>query len=139
MLCALSSLSFASTMAGLVLGAWLALGLVGASPYSGYLDHSVAVESATLPYEVRLAVFVAGWTVMSVAMMLPSSLPLVTVFRTITRRRAHPRRELALLIAGYLAMWGLFGLAAFLGDTVIHEVAHFFGITDERLRDLGRD
>jgi len=82
-------LLFASTMAGLVLGAWLALGLVGASPYSGYLDHSVAVESATLPYEVRLAVFVAGWTVMSVAMMLPSSLPLVTVFRTITRRRAQ--------------------------------------------------
>ena len=24
-------------------------------------------------------------------------------------------------------------------DTVIHEVAHFFGITDERLRELGRD
>jgi predicted Zn-dependent protease with MMP-like domain len=23
-------------------------------------------------------------------------------------------------------------------DTVVHEVAHFFGITDERLRELGR-
>lgn len=26
-----------------------------------------------------------------------------------------------------------------IGDTVIHEVAHFFGITDERLDELGRD
>jgi predicted Zn-dependent protease with MMP-like domain len=26
-----------------------------------------------------------------------------------------------------------------IADTVIHEVAHFFGISDERLRDLGRD
>lgn len=24
-------------------------------------------------------------------------------------------------------------------DTVIHEVAHFFGISDDRLRELGRD
>jgi predicted Zn-dependent protease with MMP-like domain len=26
-----------------------------------------------------------------------------------------------------------------IADTVIHEVAHFFGITDERLRELGHD
>jgi predicted Zn-dependent protease with MMP-like domain len=24
-------------------------------------------------------------------------------------------------------------------DTVVHEVAHFFGISDERLHELGRD
>ncbi|MGH2740062.1 MAG: metallopeptidase family protein [Actinomycetota bacterium] len=24
-------------------------------------------------------------------------------------------------------------------DTVVHEIAHFFGISDERLRELGRD
>jgi predicted Zn-dependent protease with MMP-like domain len=26
-----------------------------------------------------------------------------------------------------------------IADTVVHEVAHFFGITDERLHQLGRD
>jgi predicted Zn-dependent protease with MMP-like domain len=26
-----------------------------------------------------------------------------------------------------------------IGETVIHEVAHFFGISDDRLHDLGRD
>ena len=26
-----------------------------------------------------------------------------------------------------------------IADTIVHEVAHFFGITDQRLHDLGRD
>jgi predicted Zn-dependent protease with MMP-like domain len=26
-----------------------------------------------------------------------------------------------------------------IADTIVHEVAHFFGISDERLQDLGRD
>jgi predicted Zn-dependent protease with MMP-like domain len=26
-----------------------------------------------------------------------------------------------------------------IADTIVHEVAHFFGITDERLHELGRD
>ncbi len=112
---------FGATMAALVVGAWLVLALVGASPYAGYLDHRVVIESSALPFGMRLGVFVAGWLVMSVAMMLPSSLPLVTVFRTVTRRRERPGRDLALLIGGYLIMWAGFGLAAFLGDTVIHE------------------
>jgi predicted Zn-dependent protease with MMP-like domain len=30
-------------------------------------------------------------------------------------------------------------LKAVVADTVIHEVAHFFGISDERLEELGRD
>ena len=120
-------LLFAATMAALVVGAWLALALVGASPYAGYLDHQVAIDSTALPYGARLAIFVTGWLVMSVAMMLPSSLPLVTVFRTITRRRERPGRDLGLLIAGYLVMWAGFGLVAFLGDTVIHEAVERAG------------
>jgi len=31
------------------------------------------------------------------------------------------------------------GLKRVIGDTVVHEVAHFFGISDERLHELGRD
>lgn len=121
-------LLFAASMAALVVGAWLALAVVGASPYAGYLDHQVAIDSTALPYGVRVGIFVAGWLVMSVAMMLPSSLPLVTVFRTITRRRERPGRDLALLIAGYLVMWAGFGLAAFLVDTVIHEGVERVGL-----------
>jgi predicted Zn-dependent protease with MMP-like domain len=30
------------------------------------------------------------------------------------------------------------GLKQVIGDTVVHEVAHFFGISDDRLHELGR-
>jgi predicted metal-binding membrane protein len=119
---------FAGALGALVLGAWLALGLVGASPWAGYLDHTLAVDAVELPYLARAAIFVAGWTMMSVAMMLPSSLPLVTVFRTMTRRRPRPGVDLGLLIAGYLAIWALFGLVVFGADTVIHVSAEQAGL-----------
>ena len=46
----------------------------------------------------------------------------ITIFRgPIERMSASPRRQ-----------------AAIVRDTVIHEIAHHFGISDERLRELGR-
>lgn len=132
-------LLFGAAMAALVAGAWAALWFVGASPYVGYLDHRVALGSTALPYAAQVGVFVLGWLVMSVAMMLPSSLPLITVFRTITRRRPHRQRDLTLLVAGYLATWGAFGLAAFLVDTAIHEAVERSGLLEsgERLLVAG--
>jgi predicted metal-binding membrane protein len=66
------------------------------------------------------ALFAVGWVLMIVAMMLPSSVPLVLTFRALVGRRAHPERLVALLLSGYLAIWGGFGLAAWLADRVIH-------------------
>lgn len=128
-------LLFGAAMAGLVAGAWAVLWFVGASPYVGYLDHRVALGSTAPPYAAQVGVFVLGWLVMSVAMMFPSSLPLITVFRTMTRRRPHRGRDLTLLVTGYLAMWGVFGLAAFLVDTAIHEAVERSGLPEsgERL------
>lgn len=109
---------YGGTLAGLIGGAWVALGLLGASAYAPYFSHSFVEESRELlPGGARIALFVAGWTLMSVAMMLPSSLPLVTVFHTITR---GGRELVGLLIAGYLAIWALFGVVAFLADAGLH-------------------
>ena len=68
-----------------------------------------------------MLVFLAGWTLMTVAMMLPTSLPLVTLFRRLTRRRSDRLALVGLLIAGYLGVWALFGGLAHLGDLLIHE------------------
>ena len=57
---------------------------------------------------------------MIVAMMLPSSVPLVLTFRAIVGRRRHPGRLVALLLIGYLLVWGAFGLVAWIGDRGIH-------------------
>ena len=58
------------------------------------------------------------WAVMMAAMMTPSALPLLKMYRSAARGRARARLEPAAawgwLLAGYLAAWTLFsGLAAF--------------------------
>jgi predicted metal-binding membrane protein len=109
---------YRGTLLGLIGGAWAALALLGASAYAPYFSHSGAVGPGALPPVAGALVFVAGWTLMSVAMMLPSSLPLVTVFRTITEGAPA---LVALLVAGYLATWAVFGFVALVGDGLLHE------------------
>ncbi|HXH84251.1 MAG TPA: DUF2182 domain-containing protein [Candidatus Tectomicrobia bacterium] len=109
---------FGGALAGLVGGAWAVLGLLAASPYAPYLGHDLGVADGDAGVAAaRLAIFLGGWLLMSIAMMLPSSLPLVTVFRTIT---GGSWRLVALLIAGYLWVWGLFGVAAAIADAGLH-------------------
>ena len=58
--------------------------------------------------------FLGGWLVMMAAMMLPSALPLVLVYR----RSARPGAT-ASLAAGYLAVWAATGFAAYGLDAAI--------------------
>jgi predicted metal-binding membrane protein len=69
---------------------------------------------------VFFLLFVVGWTLMTVAMMLPTSMPLVTLFRRLTRQRPDRLRLVILLVVGYLGIWVLFGGLAHLGDLFIH-------------------
>ena len=115
---------FLALMVVLIATTWLALWIWNASPYGRFLDHG-ALEDLEFTingeYLVFLLVFVFGWTLMTVAMMLPTSLPLVTLFRRLTRRRSDRLALVGLLIAGYLGVWALFGGLAHLGDLLIHE------------------
>ena len=55
------------------------------------------------------------WAVMMVAMMLPSALPMTLVYAAVVRKAAqgqHPVAPTGAFVAGYLAMWGLFAVAA---------------------------
>lgn len=98
--------------------AWLTLVAWETSPYGHLLHHA---ESGG-PLAGQAALFTIGWVVMIVAMMLPSSIPLVMTFAALTGRRRQPRRLVALLLAGYLVVWGLFGMAAFLADRSLHAI-----------------
>src|SRR4051812_38805694 len=102
-----------------ILAAWGALAVWGASPYAGLLDHGEIGESG-LPPILALAIFVVGWTLMTVAMMLPSSLPLVNLFRRFVAHRADGGRLLLLLLIGYLGVWSYFGALAYVGDGALH-------------------
>ena len=100
--------------------AWLVLWTWGQSPYGRYLDHdqlsTVLGEDAIL-----LVVFVAGWTLMVFAMMLPTSLPLIALFHTMTRGRSDHMLLMTLLIAGYVGTWMVFGAIVHAGDLGLHE------------------
>jgi predicted metal-binding membrane protein len=104
--------------------AWLALVLWGRSPYGSYLDHTQFGElgiDLSADYALRAAVFISGWSLMIVAMMLPTSLPLFLLFRTLTRNRPNRNQLMILLIGGYLAVWVTFGTLAHAGDLGLHE------------------
>jgi len=59
---------------------------------------------------------------MTVAMMLPTVLPLLGIFGRLTEGRTDRRALRTLVIAGYLAVWGAFGVAAHLADLGLHAV-----------------
>lgn len=102
----------------LVLLAWVVLAAWGASPFAPLLSHRELAEGGLTV--VRLAVFTAGWLLMTVAMMLPGSLPLVNLFRALVARRSDGAALTGHLLLGYLAVWTAFGVAAFAGDAALH-------------------
>ena len=101
--------------------AWLALWVWGQSPGGRFLNHAYLGE---LNFEEIgfLLVFVAGWILMTVAMMLPTTLPLIKLFNRIIGRRQDQIILLYLLLVGYLSIWALFGLLAHLADWVLHRL-----------------
>ena len=52
-------------------------------------------------------------------MMLPTTLPLLGIFRRLTAGRADRRQLMALVIVGYLAVWMVFGVIAHLADWAV--------------------
>jgi predicted metal-binding membrane protein len=62
------------------------------------------------------AVFLSGWTAMMTAMMVPATLPLILLYRTIARNRLSPaqsRIAMMVLLAGYLAVWAAAGIPVY--------------------------
>ena len=108
---------FPGMLAGLCIAAWAALAAWGRSPYASYLDH------ASLDNGIGLGsggLYVSGWVLMTVAMMLPTSLPLVRMFDRMVSRRTDHLRLVVLLIAGYLLIWTGFGVIAHAADIGVH-------------------
>jgi predicted metal-binding membrane protein len=113
---------FLPVFAGLIALAWFALWAWARSPYGRYLDHgdwTLSGPAAFLcraipggPIVVPAVLYGSAWILMTAAMMLPSTLPLFEAFDRVAAGRADRTRLLALLGAGYVAAWGVFGLLA---------------------------
>ena len=116
---------FLWSISSLIVFAWLVLWFWGRSPYSRYLSHEQLGEiglngASSLFWGITL--YVAGWTLMTVAMMLPTILPLLEIFRRLVAQRPERAQLVALVVIGYLGVWAGFGVVAHFADWVLHEV-----------------
>jgi len=118
---------------GLLIGAaWVSLWLWAESPYGRYLDHgdwtTIGLAGAlcrAIPaggVVVPAVLYVTGWVLMLAAMMLPTTLPLLEIYRRLVCRRDDRHLLLGLVVLGYLTAWGGFGLAAHGADLALYAV-----------------
>ena len=123
--------SFLPLMVSVVAFAWAALWLWERSPYGRYLDHgdwtqaglagSICAAVPSGEILVPAILYVGGWVLMLAAMMLPTTLPLLEIFRRLTRRRPDRRLLMSLVVLGYLMAWLGFGILAHIVDWAVHE------------------
>ena len=103
----------------LTAGAWCALWFLdGSSQGFSHHNHYHGGTNAG-PATLAPLLFVGGWILMSTAMMLPTSLPVLLVFSTFARQRRDRVLLLTLVITGYLLVWTLFGGAVYFGNLVL--------------------
>jgi len=122
--------SFLALMGTVIGSAWLVLWLWSASPYGRYLDHGRWTDVGALAslcravpggeFVVPALLYAAAWVLMIAAMMLPTTLPILEMFRRITTGRADSGRLILLVVTGYLAAWVGFGIVAHIGDALLH-------------------
>ena len=117
--------TFLLIMGALTLLAWLTLWAWGQSPYGQHIYHhlgKISPEGGIGGIATSATLFVAGWTLMTIAMMLPTTLPLVEMFRRLTFRRSDRTWLVALLIGGYVGTWAAFGIVAYAGNWGLQQV-----------------
>lgn len=101
--------------------AWAIAAYAQFSGQAALLHHDTLIERGP-PIGIALFLFAFAWSIMIGAMMLPSSLPLFSLFAVAAAKQPKPRLALSALILGYAVIWFAFGFAAFTGDIVVHRV-----------------
>src|SRR5262245_39355601 len=105
------NVALAALLAALALAAWALLWAWSASPYARYVAHGGWLDRGALAELCRAipggavivpaTLYALAWVLMIAAMMLPTTYPLLGIFRAIVRGRADGRKLVALVIAGF--------------------------------------
>ena len=87
------------------------------APGAGDMGNMGTAEPVSVMAQLgSLTLFLFGWAVMMVAMMLPAALPLILLYRTIARKRLAPGKVpvgLGALLVGYVGVWTVAGLPVY--------------------------
>ena len=121
---------FRPLAAGLFGLSWITLLIWDTSPYGRYLHHgdwttlglgaSICTAVPGGAWLMPALLYGTGWLLMSAAMMLPTTAPLIRLFDRMIAERADRTLLHGLLIGGYLSAWAGFGVIAHLLDRVLH-------------------
>jgi predicted metal-binding membrane protein len=117
----------------LVIAAWAALWLWSTSPYGRYLEHGRWGEAGVLgalcrtvpqgEFIIPALLHAMSWVLMVAAMMLPTTYPLLAMFRRITGARADSGSLTTLVILGFFVAWSAFGVFAHVADAGLQQAA----------------
>jgi predicted metal-binding membrane protein len=117
---------FLFLLGSLITLAWFSLWVWERSPYGRYLHHDQIGQPALFTGAggiiLPASLYIGGWTLMTIAMMLPTTIPLLEIFRRLTAQRSDHVQLVTLVIVGYLTAWLGFGIVAHLADWVLHEI-----------------
>ena len=106
---------------GVAIGSWTSLFTWSISPYSVYLGHGELGNVSTPAELFALAsLFLLGWSLMVLAMMLPTTFPLVNEFRRRTAGLRVNGRWTMPLVAGCVCVWAPFGIIIYFMDLGVH-------------------
>ena len=122
---------------GVILAGWLFsiwAELTGAA--AAFHHHSLyhAVADGGLPLWLPVLQLTAAWQVMTAAMMLPSSLPMIRLYAITSRRAPGWPYSLLLFLVAYFAVWTGFAVPALLGDMALHRLVHAWPWLEENSR-----
>jgi predicted metal-binding membrane protein len=120
------------TVGALALSSALALVAWGASPYGGYLQHRHEQANGAAGEVAGLGLFLAGWLLMSMAMMLPTATNLLRDFALTVRRRPDRGRLRVLVVVGFLSIWVATGYVFRTFDGVVHAIVAAIGWLEHR-------
>ena len=105
---------------GLILNAWILILLAEIAGY-GHLLHHKTLGDDSIPLVLKLLVFLAMWQVMIVAMMLPSSVPMLKLFAKASSNQSQSQQALFIFICAYVTVWAGFAIALFGLDIGLHQ------------------
>ena len=124
---------FGALEAALVIASWASLAVWSASPYARYVAHPGWIDAGALADFCRAipqgelllpaVLHAAAWVLMIAAMMLPTTFPLLGMFRRITAGRPDAGRLAALVVSGFFVAWFAFGLGAHAADAALQQAA----------------
>ena len=112
---------------GVIVAAWIISVWAEVSGAAVELHHHTlyhAVAKGELPIWAAVLLLAAAWQLMTAAMMLPSSLPMVWLYAVTARRAPSFGLSFTLFLVAYFAVWTAFAVPALIGDMGLHWLVH---------------